>query len=292
MKRILIFFIPLLFFIPLFLLSNMTIAFDNPSIDLKIVSDISNNITTRFMNTALNQTTILEEPDSVTSMANDTSYPVINHPHHATSQFKILESDLYDAEFKLEKIKNEIATLGEQKLTLEGETQVYLTDLQNNYLIKLTEIKNSIAKQPLSESHPQIKNNGMIAIDQMIQMIMAFIENPTSETYKTLGESAQLNIKEAFVNVNMDNTFDIVKYLTTAGNGQTTIGLKLKDAKSIATKFLEEYGQDGSPKGEAYKINKRQQEATVNVIEIQNQELDNIALEISGIKNQLSEIIQ
>ncbi|HAX71981.1 MAG TPA: hypothetical protein DCY20_00500 [Firmicutes bacterium] len=251
---------------------------------VKII-DISSIIEKQIVHstTAINQ----EEP----TIDNDRQ-TVISSKTERVSQSQIIEQDVHAAEFSINQLTAEIKTLSKQQTTLTTECFDYETDLEKNYLNKLIKIRNGIENQKASESQPQIRSNGLKAVNAMIDMMSAYINNPSDSTYISLGEEASRYIQRAFGDVQLSDTIGIVKYLTSAGPDQVNIGLKLKDAQTIATKFLNNYGYDGTEKGEAYKKNKRQQVATQTVMEVKQLELDELSLQLADLLQQLEEVTQ
>lgn len=208
------------------------------------------------------------------------------------SQVQMVKDELVAAQFSANQLTVDITTLDEQQQTLAAEISDYVTDLDSNYLKKLIKLRDNISQQKSSSSHPQIKANGLKAVNTMIEMIESYITHPNDSTYQTLGEKASRYISRAFTDVDLTHTLDIVKYLTQAGQDQVAIGLKLKDVQEIATNFLNKYGYEGSEKGEAYKKNKQQQLATQTEIDSKTAQLQTWRLKILDLTQQLEEITQ
>ncbi|MDE5977095.1 MAG: hypothetical protein K2G70_01320 [Turicibacter sp.] len=210
---------------------------------------------------------------------------------HATSQIQLLKEKRQRLEQEIDALQQQITELTEQQRILTEEVTPYIETLSTQYLTPLTNLYSALETQVKKYPTLSVAEQGLHVISYAIQAIEEYIKNPNDSAYETSLQTATDLINQELLTSPMNSIIDITVNMAQSGYTQTMILLKVQEAKDVLETFETTYLTTTNEKTSQFKRSKQQQLATESALELKTLQLDELALQLSGILDEIEQVL-
>lgn len=211
---------------------------------------------------------------------------------NATSQLQLLNDERLTIETELKTLQTEYNELKLQHEILVEEMKPYLHSLSNQILNPLKKIKNQIEKQYRKHSDDLIIESSLSALNYATDSIEQYITNPNEGTYEASLQTAFKLIDDELAEHDVDSVFNVASELIQSGYSETMLRMKLQESKDLLKTFESNYVTVDNDETKQFKKTKQQQLATEDALDLTALQLDEVALRLSGILDEIEQVIQ
>ena len=196
---------------------------------------------------------------------------------NATSQLQLLTNERLTIEDQLQTLQAQYDQLKEQHDILMNELNPYLTSLSQQILDPLTKLKQQVEKQ--SKKHA----------DDSIEQYMT---NPNEATYETSLQTAFKLIDQELKEQDTSSVFTLASNVLQSGIDKAILQIRLKTSKRLLETFETNYVTVTNDETKQFKKTKQQQLATEDALNLTALQLDEVALRLSGILDEIEQVTQ
>ena len=211
---------------------------------------------------------------------------------NATSQLQLLNDERLTVETELKTLQTQYNELKRQHEILIEEMAPYLHALSNQILNPLKKIKNQIEKQQTKHSDDPILASSVTALSYATDSIEQYMSNPSENSYEASLETAFKLIDDELAKHDVDSVFDVVSELMQSGYSATMLRMKLQKSKHLLNTFESNYVTVDNDETKQFKKTKQQQLATADALDLTALQLDEVALRLSGILDEIEQVTQ
>jgi len=211
---------------------------------------------------------------------------------NATSQLQLLNEQRTIIEAELQTLSQQYEELKIQHDTLMNETASYTDIISKNILMPLKKIKQQLNQYNNKDQTSNLTSSSLNAILKSIETIEQYLHNPNDSTYEETLQTAHTLINKELIHHNVDNVLNVTSELMQSGLRDTMIRMKLQDSKELLQAFETDYLRVDNEQTEQYKKSRQQQLATEDALDLKALQLDELALRLSGILDEIEQVTQ
>lgn len=211
---------------------------------------------------------------------------------NATSQFQLLNEQCKELETELQILKEQVNELTIQRDILIEETTPYINSISNKILNPLIKIQHQLEKQLQSTSQATVIESALYMISHATDAIEQYMTNPNEKTYETSLQTALELIESELNKHEVNSIMKVASELIHSGYTNTMIHLKLQQSKELLQAFEAHYIAVENDETAQFKKSKQQQLATEDALDLKSLELDELALRLSGILDEMEQVTQ
>ncbi|MBQ4163835.1 MAG: hypothetical protein IJD87_02020 [Turicibacter sp.] len=211
---------------------------------------------------------------------------------NATSQLQLLNEQRSMIVTELQTLSQQYEELKVQHDILMNETTSYTDIISKNILMPLKKIKQQLNQYNNKDQTSNLTSSSLNAILKSIETIEQYLHNPNDSTYEETLQTAHTLINKELIHHNVDNVLNVTSELMQSGLRDTMIRMKLQDSKELLQAFETDYLRVDNEQTEQYKKSRQQQLATEDALDLKALQLDELALRLSGILDEIEQVTQ
>ena len=224
-----------------------------------------------------------------TSTQSQEEAPVIAN---ATSQLQLLNEQRLMIVTEIDTLSEQYKELKVQHDILMNETKPYTNTISKNILTPLKKIKQQLNQYKTKDQECDLISSSLNAIMKATETIEQYLHNPNDLTYKETLQTAHTLIDKELTEHNVHNALNVTSELIQSGLKDTMIRLKLQKSKDLLQAFEADYLSVNNEQTEQYKKSRQQQLATEDALDLKALEIDELALRLSGILDEIEQVTQ
>ena len=211
---------------------------------------------------------------------------------NATSQLQLLNEQRLIIETEINMLSEQYEELTVQHDILMNETTSYNNIISKNILNPLKKIKQQMNQYNSKDQTCDLISSSLNAIVKATQSIEQYLHNPNDPTYEETLQTAHTLIDKELIYHNVDHALNVTSELIQSGLKDTMIRMKLQKSKDLLQAFETDYLNVNNEQTEQYKKSRQQQLATEDALDLKALELDELALRLSGILDEIEQVTQ
>lgn len=211
---------------------------------------------------------------------------------NAASQFQLLNEQREDLEAEIQILQEQIDELMIQRNILVEEISPYIQSISIQILNPLLKIQQQLEKQLQKNSQPSVIEEALQMINYATNAVEQYIINPNEPTYETSLQTAFRIIDDELAEHDVDSVISVTSELIQFGYTNTMIRMKLQQSKELLQAFETNYIAVENDETVQFKRSKQQQLATEDALDLKALQLDELALRLSGILDEIEQVTQ
>lgn len=211
---------------------------------------------------------------------------------NATSQLQLLTNERLTIEDQLQTLQAQYDQLKEQHDILMNELNPYLTSLSQQILDPLTKLKQQVEKQSKKHADDSVFESSLYALSFATDAIEQYMTNPNEATYETSLQTAFKLIDQELKEQDTSSVFTLASNVLQSGIDKAILQIRLKTSKRLLETFETNYVTVSNDETKQFKKTKQQQLATEDALNLTALQLDEVALRLSGILDEIEQVTQ
>ncbi len=211
---------------------------------------------------------------------------------NATSQLTMLHEERSTLESEIQSLQTTIKELRTQRNILAEETGPYTETLSKQILTPLTNLKEKLSKHLSSQSPSALHENSLKIMTEAVQTVEQYLHNPNETDYTKVLQTTFKAIDKQLAKHPVNSAFNVASEFLTSGYNKTMILLDLHETQELLQAFEANYITVENDETSQFKRSKQQQLATEEDLKFKELQLDELALRLSGILDEIEQVSQ
>lgn len=211
---------------------------------------------------------------------------------NAISQIQLLNDERLTIEKELETVQAQFDQLVTQRNILVEEVSPYIESLSTQILNPLNKIKQQFEQQLQKNPDHSIIELGLNATTKATETVEQYLANPNSLDYESSLQTAFKLIDDELAQHDINSVFHVASEFVQSGYSDTMIRMKLKQSKDLLQAFEANYINVENDETAQFKKSMQQQRATEDALDLTALQLDELALRLSGILDEIEQVTQ
>lgn len=211
---------------------------------------------------------------------------------NATSQFQLLNEQREDLEIEIQALQQQVDELMIQRNILVEEISPYIESISIQILNPLTKIQQQLEKQLQKKSQDSVIEDVLYVISHATNAVEQYMTNPNEPTYETSLQTAFRLMDDELAQHDVNSVMSVASEMIQSGYTNTMIRMKLQQSKELLQAFEANYIAVENDETAQFKRSKQQQLATEDAFNLKALQLDELALRLSGILDEIEQVTQ
>lgn len=212
---------------------------------------------------------------------------------NATSQLQLLHEERSTLETEIQDLQTRVKELRTQRNILAEETSPYAESISKDILTPLTHLKDKTAKYENKQASSSLYETTLSAITQAITCVEQYLHNPNNkDEYETTLQTTFEFIDDELTKHPVNSALNVASEFLTSGFTKTMILLDLNETQELLQAFEANYITVENDETAQFKRSKQQQLATEEDLKYKKLQLDELALRLSGILDEIEQVSQ
>ncbi len=211
---------------------------------------------------------------------------------NATSQLTMLHEERSMLESEIQSLQTNIKELRTQRNILAEETGPYTETLSKQILTPLTNLKEKLSKHMSSQDTSSLYETSLKIMTEAVHTVEQYLHNPNETDYTKVIQTTFKAIDKQLTKHPVNSAFNVATEFLTSGYTKTMILLDLHETQELLQAFEANYIAVENDETSQFKRSKQQQLATEEDLKFKELQLDELALRLSGILDEIEQVSQ
>ena len=172
------------------------------------------------------------------------------------------------------------------------EISPYIESISIQILNPLTKIQQQLEKQLQKKSQDSVIEDVLHVINHVTNAVEQYMTNPNEPTYETSLQTAFRLMDDELAQHDVNSVMSVASEMIQSGYTNTMIRMKLQQSKELLQAFEANYIAVENDETAQFKRSKQQQLATEDALNLKALQLDELALRLSGILDEIEQVTQ
>ncbi len=195
-------------------------------------------------------------------------------------------------ESEIQSLQTNIKELRTQRNILAEETGPYTETLSKQILTPLTNLKEKLSKHMSSQDTSSLYETSLKIMTEAVHTVEQYLHNPNETDYTKVIQTTFKAIDKQLTKHPVNSAFNVATEFLTSGYTKTMILLDLHETQELLQAFEANYIAVENDETSQFKRSKQQQLATEEDLKFKELQLDELALRLSGILDEIEQVSQ